>query len=173
MIIRRIRHIDLPHVAAIQAESWKDAYADVLPEAYLAGQIYTDLERHWSEVKIQPEDIVLVAEDDGIIGFIAIWCRPDPFIDNLHVIPSKRSRGIGSTLMASAARLMIQEGHKTAYLWVVANNKRAIRLYERLGGVCKDRALKNLFDHAVPQVKIVWPDISVLSSNKFSSDFSS
>jgi GNAT superfamily N-acetyltransferase len=128
----------------------------------LANQIAGDLERHWSEVKIQPEDVVLVAEKAEIIGFIAVWCRPDPFIENLHVKPSNRSEGVGSMLMTVAARKMIQQGHKTVYLWVVANNKRAIRLYQRLGGVCTDQALKNLFGHAVPNVKMVWSDISVL-----------
>ncbi|MGD9090432.1 MAG: GNAT family N-acetyltransferase, partial [Desulfobacterales bacterium] len=104
MLIRRIQPSDRPHLAAVQIESWKDTYADVLPAAYLAEQVTEDLQRHWRTVIIQPEDIVRVAEDDAIIGFISVWCRPDPFIDNLHVKPAQRSKGVGSKLLVSAAR---------------------------------------------------------------------
>ena len=165
MNIRRAQSSDLTLIAAVQAESWRDTYSGVLPEEYLADQITEDLKRHWTDVEIQPDDVVLVAEDDGVIGFIAVWCRPDPFIDNLHVKPSKRSKRVGSTLMKSAAQQLIQQGHKTAYLWVVASNERAIRFYERLGGVRTDRALKNLLKHEVLNVKVVWSDTSVLCTN--------
>ena len=165
MNIRRAQGTDLPFIAAIQAESWRDTYSGVLPEEYLADQVTEDLKRHWKEVEIQKDDVVLVAEDNGIIGFIAIWCRPDPLIDNLHVKPSKRSKGVGSTLMKSATQQLIHKGHKTAHLWVVANNERAIRFYERLGGVCTGRKLKNLLKHEVLNVKIVWSDISIICTN--------
>ncbi|MGD8393215.1 MAG: GNAT family N-acetyltransferase [Desulfobacterales bacterium] len=164
MLVRSIRRSDLPHIAAVQTESWRDSYADAFPDAYLANQLAEDLERHWHEMHIQLDDIILVAEENGIIGFIAVWCRPEPYIDNLHVKPSHRSKGIGSKLMTSAARQMIQQGHQTAYLWVVESNEKAIRLYERLGGVLTEQALKNLFGHQVPSVKIVWSDISTLCS---------
>ncbi len=162
MKIRRAQQSDLAHIAALHAESWRDAYSDVLPGQYLAEQLAVDLQRHWSAVEIRPEDVVLVAEDDGIIGFIAIWCRFEPFIDNIHVKPSKRSRRIGSALMKSAVSRLIRAGHRTAYLWVVESNQRAIRFYQKLGGVCADRKLKNLFGHRVPNVKMVWSDITIL-----------
>ena len=162
MNIRYMRQADLPHMAAVQIESWQDTYADVLPAAYLADQVTEDLKRHWNEVTIQPEDIIRVAEDKGIIGFIAVWCRPDAYIDNLHVKPANRSQGIGSKLMASAARHMLRQGHSSAYLWVAQKNRRAIQLYERLGGVRTESALKNIFGHEVPSIKMVWPDISML-----------
>jgi ribosomal protein S18 acetylase RimI-like enzyme len=163
--IRRAQDSDLPFIAAVQADSWRETYSDVLPGAYLADKLAGDLDRHWRAVEIQSGDIVLVAEEDGIVGFIAVWCRPDPFIDNLHVKQSQRSKRIGSTLMTAAARQLVRQGHRSAYLWVVESNERAIRFYERLGGVRKDRALKNLFGNKVPNVKILWPDLSVLCKN--------
>jgi ribosomal protein S18 acetylase RimI-like enzyme len=162
MLVRSIRRSDRPHIAALQIDSWRDSYTEALPETYLTGQLAEDLEHHWHKVQIQPQDIVLVAEEKGIIGFIAVWCRPHPYIDNFHVKPSKRSKGVGSRLMASAARHIIRQGHQTAYLWVVESNTQAIQFYERLGGVCTAHALKKLFGHKVPSVKIVWSDISVL-----------
>ncbi len=162
MFIRRARQADLMDIAVLHTESWRGAYANVLPEGYLYDQLAIDLQRHWSSIKIRATDVVLVAEEIEMIGFIAVWCRLDPFIDNLHVKPSKRSNRIGSNLMRSAARQLLLLGHQTAYLWVVSSNKRAIRFYERLGGVCTDRALKNLFGFEVPNTKVEWSDIAVI-----------
>jgi len=69
----------------------------------MAGQIVRDFERHWSEIEIKDEDTVLVAEEDSLVGFVAIWCRPIPFIDSLHVRPSHRSKRVGSALMKANA----------------------------------------------------------------------
>ena len=96
MKIRCATQSDFSEIAAIQAESWKDVYSDVLPAWFLAGQIDRDLARHWREIEIQKEDIILVAEQGSLVGFAAVWCRPTPFIDNLHVRPSHRSKKIGS-----------------------------------------------------------------------------
>jgi hypothetical protein len=72
-------------MAAIHVESWKDSYSADLPAEFLAAKIDRDLAQHWSEIKIQREDIALVAEEDSLVGFVAVWCRPMPFIDkSLH-----------------------------------------------------------------------------------------
>ena len=120
---------------------------------------------HWSAIEIRSEDIVLIAEKDTPIGFIAVWCRPSPFIDNLHVSPSYRSNKVGTALMAAVAELLISRGHKTAYLWVFEANSKAIRFYERLGGVQKERAERAVLGYDVLSRKIEWYDLaSILDS---------
>ena len=165
MKIRRAKQSDFSEIAAIQAESWKDVYSDVLPAWFLAGQIDRDLARHWREVEIQKEDIVLVAEQGSLVGFAAVWCRPTPFIDNLHVRPSHRSKKIGSALIKTLARELIDKGHKTGYLWVFESNKKAIRFYERLGGIQKEQVKKSVFGFEILSRKIQWDDLAVISAN--------
>jgi len=55
MKIRRATPSDYQDIAAIQVESWKDAYPDVMPAEFMAGQIDQDLAQHWSEIEIQVE----------------------------------------------------------------------------------------------------------------------
>jgi ribosomal protein S18 acetylase RimI-like enzyme len=160
--IRRAGQGDRPILASLQAASWKDAYRDVLPAAYLNDELDADLDRHWQSVDISDDDVVLVAENDEAIGFIAVWVRPDPYIDNLHVRPGLRSRGVGRRLMAAAAERLIAAGHATAYLWVVAENDRAIAFYERLGGVRTEEAMQPLFATLVPNYRIEWTDLPEL-----------
>jgi len=162
MKIRRSTPSDLQDIAVIQIESWKDSYADALPVEFLAGQINLDFERHWNEIEIQNKDIVLVAEEDLLVGFVAVWCRPIPFIDNLHVRPPQRSKKVGSALMKAVAKELINEGHKTAYLWVFESNEKAIRFYERLGGIKKEQSMKTVFGYDVLSRKIEWDNLPVI-----------
>lgn len=165
MKIRSATQIDLQDIAAIHIESWKDSYSDVLPAEFLAEKINRELERYWNEVEIQSDDIILVAEKESLVGFVAVWCRPIPFIDNLHVIPSQRSQKVGSALMKAVAKELINKGHKTAYLWVFESNERAIRFYGRLGGIQKEQSMKNIFGYDVLSRKIEWYDVSKICEN--------
>ena len=162
MKIRRAAREDLVDIAAIQAESWKDAYKDILPAQFLATRIDRTLTRQWREIDIKSEDLIMVAEENALAGFIAVWCRPIPFIDNLHVRPCCRSRKTGSALLTAAASELIQRGHKTAYLWVFESNTKAIRFYERFGGMRKELAMKTVFGYEVPSRKFQWDDLTVI-----------
>jgi ribosomal protein S18 acetylase RimI-like enzyme len=167
MLIRTACEADREAIAEVQTESWKDTYAKELPASYREHRLGVDHARHWATVVMEESDVVLVAETSQrptgarIDGFIAVWCRPEPFIDNLHVRPSCRSQGLGGALMRDAVRRLVQAGHKSAYLWVVASNSDAIRFYQRLGGVESARADKDLFEHPAPHIKMTWTDLSV------------
>ena len=166
MKIRHATQSDFQAIAAIHIESWKDAYSDVLPAEFLDSKINRVFLKHWNEIEIQNEDIILVAEENFVIGFIAVWCRPIPFIDNLHVRPSQRCRRIGSDLMKAVAKELINKGHKTAYLWVFESNEKAIRFYERLGGAQKEQSMKNVFGYEVLSRKIEWNDLTTICENQ-------
>jgi ribosomal protein S18 acetylase RimI-like enzyme len=101
---------------------------------------------------------------DGPKGFSAAWCRPSPFIDNLHVLPSMRSRGIGAALMGAAAGRLVARGHSTAYLWVFERNEAAIRFYQRLGAVKARQEIKEVFGHRVPSVRMEWSDLGAIGA---------
>ena len=162
MEIRFAERSDYKNIAAIHIESWKDSYSGVLPAEFLEKKIQWEFERHWNEIKIQDKDIILVAEDISLVGFAAVWCRPIPFIDNLHVRPSQRTKGIGLSLMKTVANRLLDEGHRKAYLWVFERNEKAIRFYERLGGIQKEQSMKNIFGYNVLSRKIEWNDLSAI-----------
>ena len=73
------------------------------PPTYLDNEVGGDLAAQWRDRTITDDDVVLVVEDSEIVGFIAVWCEPDPFIDNLHIFPARRSGGLGRELMKHAA----------------------------------------------------------------------
>ena len=163
MKIRPATDGDRPAIAAVQTASWRKTYRGMLSDAYLEGAVAADLLRTWQELTISPDDLVLLAEDGGaLVGFIAVWCRPDPYIDNLHVASGRQGQGIGKALMAAAADALQGMGHGTAYLWVFANNRPAIGFYESLGGAVTERAVNAFYGQSVPSLKIEWSDLSAL-----------
>ncbi len=160
MRIRPASLQDKPAIARLHAASWSDAYAGVLPETYLDSQVHDDLEAHWQQQEITADDVVMVAEkNDQLLGFIAVWCRPGAFIDNLHVVPDHRSRGIGSNLLGVAATSLLVRGHREASLWVFESNQSAINFYLRCGARIVDRQDKSFFGNQLPNLKLAWTDI--------------
>lgn len=168
MNIRSFQQADRAGIAAVQTASWKSAYRGMLPDCYLERAVEDKLSRHWSNLEILPQDLVLVAENSTIKGFISIWCRPDPFIDNLHVMPQCKSGGIGSQLMATAAKELAFRGHSGVYLWVMRDNGPAIRFYEKLGGIRTQTEHKDIFGHKVPCIRFEWSNLSIIPAKALS-----
>ncbi len=164
--IRKATRRDLGEIARLHALSWRDSYRGLLSDDYLNNEVDQELQRHWTEARIEPDDLVLVAErqNGSILGFVAVWCRPDPFIDNLHVAADERSQGVGTHLMAAAARCLLERGKSRAFLWVFEGNRRAVAFYERLGGKRTDRMTKPVFGNDVVQIKLEWADLAELSN---------
>ena len=162
MKIRSATKKDFPGIAALHIRSWQNAYAEILPDAFLGAPLEREFTRYWRHVDMRTEDVVLVAEKDGLCGFIAVWCRPKPYIDNLHVKPSLRSKSIGAALFKSAAEELLAQGHTSAYLWVFKSNVKAVRFYEHMGGVIVEKAPQDIFGYSIPSLKIEWSDLSAI-----------
>lgn len=162
MIIRKALVPDFASIAELHIESWKDSYSNVLSTKLMKSTVVPSLEAHWKELDYADEDVVLVAEEKHLIGFIAVWCRPVAFIDNLHVRPSFRSKRVGSALLKAASRELVLKGHAYGYLWVFSENERAIRFYKKHGGIEREHVVKDVFGTDVPNKKIEWHDLSVM-----------
>ena len=169
MKIRSATINDIPDIAALHTQSWRDAYAGILAASFLSVQLEREFTSYWRDIDIQTRDVVLVAKNERLCGFIAVWCRPTPYIDNLHVNPSLRSNNIGTALMSAAAREMLTRGHTTAYLWVFESNEKAVRFYERMGGAIVEKAPQDIFGYSIPSLKIEWKDLKAIKESSIRS----
>lgn len=143
--VRLATAADAAAIAKIHVDSWRDSYAHILDHDYLRKAVQADRIAIWTHRLHEPREsqIVAVAEaKDSIVGFICAYLHHHPqwgtFIDNLHVAPRERSRGVGSLLMTWLGRcLAISTQPEPAYLEVFEANPGAVRFYRRLGGVVK------------------------------------
>ncbi len=91
------------------------------------------LDRYW---KIG-EDIILVAEDDVVIAYLAVEVHREDvdyiYLDDLSVTEKRRGNGIGTSLIHKAEDYAKELGLKDILFHVEKTNTSALRLYERLG----------------------------------------
>lgn len=162
--IRPARATDADRIAALHCESWRDAYADVLDPAYLAGPIEADRHALWTRRLAEPDAMqsVLLAETAAhdAAGFVCFYRDSDArwgsLIDNLHVRPALRGQSIGERLLRAA---VVELGPTQGFhLWVFEANTAGTRFYQRLGGVMAERTFDDMpAARGAPILRMVWP----------------
>ncbi len=165
LIIRDAERSEFPELAALQIRSWRDVYRGIMPDAYLDDEIESDLHARWDALRPSDDDLVLIADQGGIRGFITVWCKPHPFVDNLHVEPGERSKGTGQRLMQAMAHRLIENGYDRASLYVAARNHRAAAFYRKLEG--RFGHVEHLHQEhggAVDAIEVVWEDLTRLAA---------
>ena len=141
----RLAHVsDEPAVARLHADSWRTAYRGILRDDFLDGAVVANRRELWSarfaEIN-RTDQLILVSEECGEIqAFACAYLDADPewgtLVDNLHVVPGLKGKGLGRKLMAAVAEDVQRHAlHPVLHLWVYEQNDQARRFYERLGGL--------------------------------------
>ena len=141
----RFRHAeptDAGPIAALHAESWRRHYRGAYSDTFLDGEVAAERLALWSEqLRARcPDQLTIVAEEAGsLVGFAHVVLDEDArwgaLLANLHVAHTHQRQGIGSKLMALAARSAVEQRPASGlYLWVLEQNLPAQRFYEAQGG---------------------------------------
>lgn len=161
--VRTATLADADSIGRIHVRSWQAAYQGVVPQAYLDGLDEDERTGEWrrilrGEVPVGdlPLPLNIVVELDGeTIGFanIGAFRQPDagsqtPRSDAerpgelwaMYVDPEHWGGGAGAALMDGTIAELQRKGYEPAYLWVLADNVRARRFYEKQGWSCDDVA---------------------------------
>jgi ribosomal protein S18 acetylase RimI-like enzyme len=141
--IRRARPTDARAIAEVHVGTWREAYHGLLPASFLAGLSVETRERFWSsELGVTPtERMPWLAESGGqVVGFVSagpardVDARPEVGeVYAIYVLPDCWDRGVGRDLLRHAESDLRSHGYSAATLWVLADNNRACRFYERSG----------------------------------------
>ena len=129
-MIREARDGEADLLAAIQRDASVAAFAHVFPPEQYPYPI-DDVRQRWAEALASPELTVLVSEEDGApVG--AAGYRSD-WLDGLYVVPELWGRGVGPELHDHVLDRLRERGSPQCHLWVLEENHRARRFYERRG----------------------------------------
>lgn len=148
--IRRAVAADAEAIADLHAESWRTAYRGFLPDSFLDGPVHDERRRFWAaRMAEDPSDRRLVATalgEDGIVGFACVLLDAEPawgaLLDNLHVAPALRGRGIGRALLQHAREWIARVAPGTPmHLTVIEANVAARGFYDRQGGRVVEREI--------------------------------
>jgi GNAT superfamily N-acetyltransferase len=142
MKVRRARQEDAGAIARVHLETWRAGYEHVFGRERLArlSEQLPAREARWKRNLEDTSATTFVAEVNGVlVGFASVGAareEDDPAAGELwalYVLPAHWGRGAGRALLAAATEHLRALGHGEAMLWVLADNPRARRFYERCG----------------------------------------
>jgi GNAT superfamily N-acetyltransferase len=172
--IRAAKAQDSAALAQIQVNSYRTAYANILPQAYLDRFTYAEQEQDWRDLLSSGlDDVLTIAETSAgeIVGYAlgrAGSTEIPPYDGELvawHVRPSYQEQGTGRRLFLAVAKQLKHIGSASLMLWVLEKNPARV-FYERLGGQVigeKDWGDNAAFGVVVKEVAYGWSDIDQLA----------
>lgn len=138
---------DLYEVSNVYEKSWKSAYKDIIPQDYLdsipVGQ--------WAE-RIDKKGMynLVVTENGHIIGTCGFcrsrWEKYSGYgeIVSIYFLPEYTGKRFGKYLICKAVEELEKMGYKSVILWVLEDNFRAIRFYEKNGFIFSGEYMENI-----------------------------
>ena len=133
---------DLEAIAGISVRGWRFAYRGHVPDEILDGLSEEERVREWGERVREPGDTrAWVVEREGrVAGFAFTGPGRDPDLPRaagdlyaLYVEPAAVGTGLGRELFARAVDDLSERGFDPVVVWVLRENERARRFYERAG----------------------------------------
>ena len=124
-------------IANIYVQSWKVAYQGIVPQDFLDklnGEGWTNFLRGG-----QCESYVAIDGNRKYIGTASICPAREENkagwgeLVSLYLLPEAFGKGYAAPLFCAAIEGLFQMGYEQAYLWVLEENLRAQRFYEKHG----------------------------------------
>lgn len=131
--VRPARAQDVADIARIQVETWRTAYASILPPAVLDGVSVEDAAAAWAEAVASPPSprhhLLVAQEQEWVVGFAALGPADDLQPDDpqpqtslavgpVLVEPRWGRRGHGSRLLAAVVDHGRDDGMTRAITWI-------------------------------------------------------
>jgi GNAT superfamily N-acetyltransferase len=89
------------------------------------------VQAHWAASVADAAKRTLIALSDG--GPVGAVCVYEEWLESLYVVPEQWGTGLAGELHDRALEVVRELGSKRCHLWVLEDNARARRFYERRG----------------------------------------
>lgn len=160
MEIRKVTQSDnFNDIALIYALSWKAAYRNIVPQQYLDELS----EIRWSTLLQDSRwDSYAIVENGKYIGTSSICPARDEKmagwgeIISIYLLPEYFGKGFGKPLLYNSVSALRSMGYNNIYLWVLEENIRGIKFYEKNGfALSSDRAQISIGGKDLTEVRYV------------------
>ena len=170
-VIRPARVEDADAIALVAVTAWRETYAGIMPDEYLAA---LSLEHRAGVVRdhltqMPDTHTFLVALDrDRVVGFgFAAPTRQaelgtDGEIVAINIVDAAKRRGFGARLMAAMADALSLGGFTRVGLWVIEQNLPARRFYDALGGTQMTQRTQEFGGRTLVELGYTWPTVADL-----------
>jgi diamine N-acetyltransferase len=130
--VRRAREADADALLDVQRTASLAAFGHIFPPG---DPPFPDeqIRASWLDVLASPEAEALIAEEAGdVVGLVSVFPARG-LVERLFVRPERWGSGVAGTLHDMALERIRAAGAEEAWLWVMDENRRARRFYERRG----------------------------------------
>ena len=133
MIVRPAKLEDSVTIGKIYCDSWKAAYKGIMPQDLLDALTPDDR-------TINPANYLVLESEEGVVFGLANLGssrdkeRPDwGELRAIYLLPEYWRKGSGTALFQGAEAELGRRGYSRYFLWVLTENVRARRFYEKMG----------------------------------------
>ena len=165
---------DAAAIAEVYVETWRAAYAGILPADALARMSVASQIRQWRSLLSAGDAALVVTDPDGgpgdggsgIVGFGGYGPNRErnlPYsgeVYTLYVAPDHQNKGLGRRLLRAMFDELRGDGHDSAIIWVLARNPSRF-FYERQGGAKIADRDEFLWGVSVRELGYGWPSLPV------------
>ena len=137
MQVRRARLEDAAAIAEVHARTWREAYEHVFGAARLSALTPASRLPLWRQALAGDRDTFIGVQEGRVVAFVSVGPSRDEDAEGelgeIYVLPEMWGTGAGSSLLEAGVEAMRARGYGDAVLWVLDDNPRARRFYEREG----------------------------------------
>src|SRR5689334_854492 len=142
IVLRRAAPRDAEAIARVRVDGWRTAYRGLVPAAYLDGMRVDANTALWEKILTagpNSASVFIAAHDGEVVGFAAANRLAetryglDAELTAVYLRREFQRVGIGRRLIAEVVEAQRAQGATGMIVWVLAANKPARALYERLG----------------------------------------
>jgi GNAT superfamily N-acetyltransferase len=160
---------DVPALARVYVDTWRNQYAGVLPKKFLTRMTYADYENKWTGWLTTPGTTTYIAHLDrqGLVGFAQGGPARDGQLNFfseiylLYVLRDFQRQGIGRELTAAMAHEFIKAGLWSMCVWCLRDNPNR-QFYEKLGGELLAEKRTTVGGEKFVEVAYGWRDVRPL-----------
>ena len=140
-IIRKNELQDQEQMAKIKIDGWKNNYDKIIASKYLNSLDYKAQTERYIASFDEYKELVLVAERNGeILGYSCFDYKDrdgkfDSELISLYIKTGETNKKIGSNLLIETGKELFANGKKNMIVWCLSDNVRAIKFYEKHGGM--------------------------------------
>jgi ribosomal protein S18 acetylase RimI-like enzyme len=139
--VRRATSDDAAAIATVHVHAWQAAYARILPEAFLRSLSIAERTSVWhTRLQERPAQTYVAEHAAQVIGWAVVGRSREADAPDttgelwaIYVAPEHWGTGAGRALWTQGRTRLEALGCLDAVVWVLADNQRARRFYERVG----------------------------------------
>ncbi|QFU15008.1 GNAT family N-acetyltransferase [Microvirga thermotolerans] len=162
--IRHAKPSDAQALSDVFEAAWREAYRGIIPGVALERMLARRSARWWRSTVTRGRPLVVLDMGQGAVGYISYGrCRDRSLpaegeIDEFYLLPEYQGVGLGRRLFQAVRNDLRDRGMGRVAVWALADNERACRFYEGMGGRRIARVEERIGGIPLAKVAFLFPE---------------